>query len=98
MKYAKIEEKLISSLKLDGESEEKYVVKSSVDEDKAIEFVKFNQAMEGFEVTPEDEEDMRKIWRGEITIDEAINQVLDKHGLSKYKKQVSNKLEKGPNK
>ncbi len=83
MDYKKDSIRFEATYKLDGKPELEYVTKS--EEDKAIDFVRWNQAMEGFEMTPESEEDCRRIFRGEITADEAIKKALKRHGFDSDK-------------
>lgn len=79
MEYKVSNESFIPSLKLDGEPEAEYIVKS--EEDKIIDFVKFNQAMEGFEMTSDSEVRCRKLIRGEISADDAVKEIIKIHGL-----------------
>ncbi|MHA7686581.1 antitoxin VbhA family protein [Corynebacterium evansiae] len=50
-------------------------------EDQKVAAVRASMTMEGYEMTTRDEEDVRRILRGEITGDEAVLEVLERHGL-----------------
>lgn len=81
MMYKNPEEKMEPSLKLDGENENNYRVTSK--EDKIIDFVRWNQSIEGFDMPPEDEKECRRIIKGEITVEESIDRFLTSHGLKR---------------
>lgn len=85
MKYRNKTERMTPSLKIDGKPKDNYNLGSLSEEDKVIDFVKFNQAVEGFEMTVESEDRCRKIFRGEMTADEAIKEILKKHGIERNK-------------
>lgn len=48
--------------------------------DQKIEFVRFNMACEGFELTKEDIETGRDILQGKISGDEAVKRILEENG------------------
>lgn len=50
-------------------------------EDQKAAAVRASMTMAGYTMTPRDEEDVRRILRGEITGDEAVLEVLERHGL-----------------
>lgn len=75
------DERFTPSLKLDGE-QPTYEVSKSGDE-KVLSFVRFNQEAEGFEVTPELEEEGRQILSGEKDIEAAIKETISSHTQKK---------------
>lgn len=48
--------------------------------DQKIEFVRFNMACEGFELTKKDIETGRDILQGKISGDEAVKRILEENG------------------
>lgn len=50
------------------------------DIDRKIEFVRFNMACEGFELTEKDIETGRDILQGKITGDEAVKRIIQENG------------------
>ena len=49
-------------------------------EDQKAAAVRASMTMAGYTMTTRDEEDVRRIFRGEITGDEAVLEVLERHG------------------
>lgn len=50
-------------------------------EDQKVAAVRASMTMAGYTMTTQDEEDVRRIFQGEITGDEAVLEVLERHGL-----------------
>ncbi len=50
-------------------------------EDQKAAAVRASMTMAGYTMTTRDEEDVRRIFRGEITGDEAVLEVLERHGF-----------------
>ena len=51
-------------------------------EDQKVAAVRASMTMAGYTMTTRDEEDVRRIFRGEITGDEAVLEVLERRGYS----------------
>ena len=49
-------------------------------EDQKVAAVRASMTMAGYTMTTQDEEDVRRIFQGEITSDEAVLEVLERHG------------------
>lgn len=88
MNYKNLEEYFEPTTKVDGEETladmlQRYQEAALEQENRYVEFIRFNQSMEGFEMTPEGEARCRRIFRGEISADEAVKEILKSHGIER---------------
>ena len=67
-------ESFTPSLKLDGDNIASYVVSSQ--DEKILAFAKANMEIEGFEISPELEEEGQKILTGEIDVEDFVRDTI----------------------
>lgn len=73
-------------------------------EDQKVAAVRASMTMAGYTMTTQDEKDVRRILQGEITGDEAVLEVLERHGLgdserAKFlRKRIAESKKEKPNK